>query len=1335
MTFDSSDSIWFEQRLKFSDNPVFSITQDNEGFMWFGTTKGLYLYNGIDLNFYPIKATESQSHTSNWIWTVHISKTGNLWVGTSNGLLRRNKNCNCFEQLNLLDYQTDSNSSIWVRKIFEDSLGNLWFGTNYGVFVYDNKKSSIIKYPLKYELDQNVEYKIFEISEIASGRILFALSDGIKTVANVIDINNRSIVKQLPKIQQVEGVKSMLYIAQHQKLWIGSQSDQIGLLEFDFVKDEMKEHHLVGSSETNSIRVIKDFQDSTVWIGTMDGIVRYHPEKNKMRKYLEHVSVRDIYKDKIGGIWVATYNDGVYYYHPQSNRFQHIYESALFSLQGTDQVKRRKEFITSFAQVDSKSIWIGSEYGLKRYNPKSSSFETNGFDFTNNSLVNNRIKCLRAYDDKLYIGTFNGLSILDQTTNKTQNLKLTKDPENQFWNEILAIEINEEKVWIGSNGGGLFLYENGELNQYSDHFNNSANQINVLSIDRDKLWVGSNGGLSSIDISGKTFRRFLNGENYLFPDFNVVSIARDNLGNFWLGTEHSGLIYLDPKTEKYFIINSVNGLLNPNIKSIIVDQNNQLWASSDAVLYQIILNSDSNEAPFTINDFSINTEFGNPTFSISSALKTTNGDILFGTRHGFIKFNPNEIKAIQKYPEVVIYDIEINQESFINSSSLLNQHGIFNEMDMMKLAHDQSVLSFKYSSLDYNQKDGFYYSYLLKGVDKEWNTIGKKNQINFNYLPPGEYTLQLKASNSFNKWGENYSTFKFRILPPFYKSPIAFCCYALLILLLLYLFYYQSSKWHKMKTALSLEEMNKNKEFEVHQMKSEFFLNISHELKTPLALIIAPLKDLLNQKIENVSMRNRLVTIKRNADRIENLVNQIVEVKKLESSIGNLSVWELDINQFIKQIGRDFNELSRLKNINFEIKTNSDLPKIWLDPQKMEIVLNNLLFNSFKYTGENGRIKIGTTEKIIDHKLFIELFVEDSGAGIAKEDIPYLFDRFQKISRKNRGMSLGDGIGLDLAQKIINLHHSMIEVVSIPQSSDSTGLTRFSIDLHVENLFEPDQVNEGDYNGSNSFPISTSNEQYNLVKAEQHHELVNNTILIADPNRSARAELGMAFFDFTQIYEASDGMEAWRLMLDISPSIIICNRELPTIDGNELCRRIKEDDRTCHIPVVMLSNDLKEDNSADETYCRPLDLSHIRKRVDYLIEQRERIRHQIEKQTILRPQELSSYDEMMLDKVVSFIEENLADPTLSVAKISHEVGLSRTHFYRKIKALMNMSPNSFIRTYRIRKAGQLLRQNKQNISDVRIKVGFNDADYFRTCFKKEFGETPSDYVNSGNMRS
>ncbi|MEM8565473.1 MAG: two-component regulator propeller domain-containing protein [Bacteroidota bacterium] len=1331
----------FDRHITLPEYPIFCISQDESGFIWFGTKNGLLRFDGYDFDIFNSVEGDSTTINNDWIWSLHNDSQGNLWVGTGLGLNLWMPEEGGFRNISLPLKNVES-SSLIVRKILEDKENNLWLGTNHGLYTSKMNNHVFKKHELHFDLSQSTDFDIKEISEDLNGNIVISSQYGVFSLENKQTIaQNGPLNSILISDEQSDEVRSIFLNKLNKTYWVGTQSQQTALIKY---REGLppKILSLPGSTETNCIRVIKNFGDENLWLGTMNGLIIYDTIKNETSSLLEYQSVRDIFKDKEGGIWIATYNDGIYYRSARGSWFEHIIE---FHAGITALKSQRQNVVNDMVIIDSDQILMATEFSLKLYDANSKDFLLYPSVGTKQRLENSRIKCMELdkENNTLWIGTFNGLTSLDIKTGSTRNFNtFSKNESSGSWREVYDIVVVDNEVWAGTNNLGLIcISEEGLISQYSDHFNKSANHINVLHTSSDKtIWIGSNAGLSAIDSKNRRLRTIGN-EKYFLKSKHIVSIAQDDLGNLWLGTEKSGLIYFNPLTLDFLTIKEEDGLLSNKIKSLEIDNKQHLWVTTEEGLSEIILSNTNtfSSISFEIFDYSVQSELGDLNFVANSSYKTQEGDIFFGTRNGVLKFSPDVIQNKRWHPKVWIREIEINQEPISKEKSLIQRFGSVEELSSLELNHDESVLSIKFSSLNYSQSDRLHYSYILEGIDEEWQLLDHKRDLSFSFLPPGDYHLKLKASNSKQKWGDLYTSLHIKIHPPFHKSGIAFIIYACIILILMYLFYHYSTQWQKMKNQLLIEELDKNKEQELHQLKSEFFMNISHELKSPLKLILEPIEDLLAQKINNPSIRSRLRAVRRNAEKILNLANQIVDIRKMETSGEILKVAQSDLRQFIKDIASRFNELSRLKNIDFNVITNEQEINVWFDESRLDTAVSNILSNAFKYTKENGEITISVSLKVNEdpnstpNKALI--MIEDNGKGIAKEDQKYLFDRFHHLTNQNKRMSLGDGIGLDLAKKVVDLHHGSIDVDSLQESKNAHGLTRITISLQLGNThFDSENIllkddspkDKKQFQNKYNYEIMDLDDRSSSIISSDH------TILVVDDNIKSRHRLHKLFLDSYHVYEVADGLEGWKLALDIIPSLIILTENTSTIDGHEFCQRVKIDERTCHIPVILVTDVNDAHNQfeflADEYIQRPIDLAFLKQKVDHLIVQRDRVRKQFEKNSILKPVQVSSYDEKLLNDTIEFIDANLSDPHLSIERISKEIGISRVHFYRKIKALLGMSPNEFVRTYRIKKAGQLLEQKKLNVSDVRMMVGFNDSDYFRSCFKKEYGLTPSEFT-------
>ncbi|UXP33875.1 helix-turn-helix domain-containing protein [Reichenbachiella agarivorans] len=1317
------------------DNPVYAITQDKDGFMWFGTQYGLIKYDGSYSETFISENQDSTSLTSNWIWSLFNDSQNNLWIGTSRGLNIWSKENNSFLHIPLLNDNNEERYTL-VRKIYEDQNHNLWICTNNGLYMGSIASRKFSRFQWNYNFNDKQELDVKDIIDYYDGNLIVLSQFGFSIISyNGGVYSNSPYPDQLLINTKKENPRSLSLNKEDSVIWIGTQNEYKGLTKYDIKAGTKDKFRLTDKVNSNSIRVIQPYQKDEILIGTRNGLFMFNTKTESTETLLLNRSIKDIFISEDGNFWVATYHGGVYRFVSHGSTFELINKSTTAT---------RKSYydpshvITAMVQTEDKKIWFGTNQGLYYLSlyPDSDDSEQVTSVLKANDI---RARCM-VYDGKnnIWIGTSDGIIKYNKTTNQIEDYPLDFNLDSSL-KEINNIVYANNQIWIGTNGSGLFGFDPDEekYTQYYNHFNRSSNFIFALyATDDNTIWMGSNAGLSAFD-SKTHLTRSVNGQSLNFESHNIRVIKQDKSGRLWLGTENSGLIYYDPTTNEYRILTKDEGLYSNRIKAMEIDENQNLWATTFEGMSKIeTYQSDNMQSlQFNIMDFTMNNIGIEPLFLPRSSLNAQGKEMYFGTRNGLIKFQPSKITSKNVFPKIWVNDITINQQSIMKNPELLVKYGNVQYLQTIEFDHDETIIKLFLSAINYSQQNHIYYSYLLEDLSPEWQLLDE-NTLNLNYLPSGNYTLKLKASSSNQIWDDQYTSIEIRVNPPFYKSTIAFLIYTIVILVLMYLFYHFSASWQAMKNKLKVEELEKNKEAELSQLKSQFFINISHEFKLPLTLILSPIEDILAQKVEP-AIKKRLKIAKRNAESILSLINQIVDVRRLETGNSILRVQHIDLVSFAHHTAVDFYELSKIKNIDFNIISEEEEFPVWIDPDKFVFVINNLVSNAFKHSNENGVLNLYIRKHVNENGSLsdelIDLIIEDNGKGYSPEDIPHMFDRFYHLSNNGSRISMSDGIGLDHSKKIIGQHHGSVHVESIQGNEKQAGLTKICVTLKTGHAhFDASDIVDETYKIYEDTIVSKEN--YNPKdKLEITNEVaIHHNILIIQQDESITEILRNQLQDYYHIYSATDGMEGWKVALDLVPRLIIINEELDVIDGLELCQKIKSDERTLNIPIIFLMKEKMDDSfhndlNAEEYLIISKSLETIKTRVDTLISRRENLRKQFEKKSLLMPEQISSHEENLIKDAIKYIDDNISDTNLSVDRLSKEIGISRVHFYRKIKSLMNMSPNEFIRSYRIRKAGQLLSQKKVNIDQIRHMVGFNDSDYFRSCFKKEYGMTPSEY--------
>jgi signal transduction histidine kinase/DNA-binding response OmpR family regulator len=683
--------------------------------------------------------------------------------------------------------------------------------------------------------------------------------------------------------------------------------------------------------------------------------------------------------------------------------------------------------------------------------------------------------------------------------------------------------------------------------------------------------------------------------------------------------------------------------------------------------------------------------------------------------------------------------VNINQE--YNGYILLDKH--VNEIQRIVIPYSISVFTIEFSALNFESSLDNQYAYMLKGFEDSWNYVRRQKNATYTNLDPGEYTFYVKASNNDNIWNETPRELNITILPPYWKT-IWFKLFLVLIIgALIYLIIVILTNRAKLKNQIVFERMQAQRMHELDMMKFKFFTNISHEIRTPLSLITSPLEHLLSDNRIDNDTRDHLKIMHRNAKRLLALVNQLMEYRKLEAGKLKLDLLKGDLVKFIREIINSFSELAEERNIKLEMKTVVNEIFIWFDPDKLEMVIYNLLSNAFKFTPDKGKISVLISLTYQDNSKtrsediasqVAEISISDTGIGIPQDQIDKVFERFYQSEKSQFIRSGGSGIGLALSKDIIELHKGSISAFS----KEGKGTT-FKVCLPCERKDITEKTGEyttGKADETVPAEGSKTEEYENLaVKAEFPNTNLP-ILLIIEDNRDMVYFIKKFFDNVYNIYEAFDGEKGLCMAQEIIPDIIICDILLPKLDGRKLCATLKNDERTSHIPVVLLtalsSKEHEKDGflvGADAYITKPFDPEILKVRLEQILRTQQKLKEKYSHQIFLEPKdiEITSSEERFIKKAIKTVEDNLHNPDFGVNEFSREIGISKVQLYRKFRAISDMTVKEFIRTLRIKRAGQLIKKTDFNISEVAYKVGFKEVNYFRKCFKEFYGINPSEY--------
>ncbi len=901
----------------------------------------------------------------------------------------------------------------------------------------------------------------------------------------------------------------------------------------------------------------------------------------------------------------------------------------------------------------------------------------------------------------------------------------------------------------------------------------SLSDNRVWDIYRDNngdFWIASTRGIDKYIKETNSFKHYpqISGEEA------VAWIEPDSNGNLWFGStneviiynprenailhryfEHTRAMFEDSKNRKWITTNdkgialySLNsgavkyynekdGLANKQALCILEDEEQNLWISTTNGL------SKFNPEKGIFQNFTSKDGLSNNQFCYRASYKTKNGELLFGSVSGFNMFNPNEIESEETNIPVVFTDFRIFNKSVPvgdDKKSVLRKS--ISETQHLVLNFDQNVFTLEFAALNYVNSDKNLYTYKLEGFNRDWNEPSKTRTATYTNLNPGDYLLRIKRIVPGNQQHQNELLLNITIRPPIWKTKWFLSLFFILIIFLIYILVRFVVNREKIKNQLVLERINARKLHEIDMMKLRFFTNISHEIRTPLTLILGPLEKLQEKELSKAEMKDNLQLMHRNAKNLDKLISQLLDFRKLQTGNLKLNLTEADIVDYIRNIVYSFNDFAIEKEINLKFTTLKKSLNAAFDPDKIEKILNNLISNAFKFTGPGGTISVNFSlvfdssdddfEENEKEKQFIEISVKDTGRGIAIKNINRIFHRF--FQPDNEEVNSGVGIGLALVKELVEIHNGNIFVTSkTGKGTKFTFRIPYSSMLPVKTIAEKTPGENGETKNAREVVL-----QPEESKADLHSKIM----LIVEDNLDVRQFIASHFNNSFKIFEAKNGEEGWQIALEIVPDIIVSDIIMPDVDGYELCKRIKEDERTSHIPFILLTalhskeHEIKGlTTGADDYITKPFDLSVLQAKIENLLSIRESLIEKFTGTVVLEPKNvvITSPDERFLQKAIEVVENNISNSDLDIENFSTLVGVSRMQLYRKLHALTDMTVKEFIRNIRLKRAAQLLNQQKLNVSEVAYEVGFKDLSHFRKCFKREFGMSASEYVSKSKQ--
>jgi len=1364
-------------------NQINCIMKDAKGFIWLGTPSGLSRYDGKHFLNFRHNSADSTSLADNYIEAIYTLPGGRLWVKSrsANDIFDPRKMQFLHnEEAFLLSLGLPAGEILQIRKLS---------ATKY-LFIYKEKGIAIYETPAGLNVLPRISWFAtaarFLTSDAtidATGRIWIVSQNGTLRYFNPLTghwVRSAAVTKSNEQHPFTETYR--LFADSNENIWIYTAGLPGPLYRLqpatrtitEYQQDKFRRGKAMVLNN-NIINAITEDNLGNIWVGTdhggvniinqQKGSIQYLMNNPENQKSLAQNCIYDLYKDDNGLIWVGTYKKGVCYYNERMDRFP------LYSHDPNATDTRRTlpyEDVNRFVEDDLGNLWIGTNGGgLIYYNRKDSTFKTYTHDPGDPSSLCANVIVGLCYDSqhRLWIGTYyGGLDcyqnghFVHYRHNAGNSGSLSDD---RVWD---IIEDRHKGIWIGTLGGGLQKLDpaTGKFITYPPSNKNIEGTEYVLVMEQLKngdLWAGTAGGIDIYSASGGPTRHLCNiaGNEQSLSNDNINAIYEDQKGYVWIGTRE-GLNCVDPVSGRIRRYTTQNGLPDNTVLTILEDKRHHLWMSTPSGLIRF-------EPPETFLGMITPAAFRNfdeadglqgREFNEKSAFKTKSGYLIFGGAGGFNLFNPDSISIDYHTPPIVFTELQVGGKPArigekYSGQIILHQAAAWT--DSLVLPYGASDFSLSFIALSYGHSPRIKYAYRLKGFNSEWIQIENNadNRATYTNLDPGDYTLEVKSSNQDGVWNKHPVTMQLAVLPPFWKTTWAYLIYALLLLGVLYLARSILLYRAHMRFQLEQERQQASHTHDMDMLKIRFLTNISHEFRTPLSLILAPLDKLMTD-VREPALSKQLDMIRRNAKRLLYLVSQLLDFRKMEVQEIQLHLAKEDIIAFVRDAALSFTDIAEKKNINFTITSQIASVRASFDPDKLERILFNLLSNAFKFTQDGGQVSLKIQrETDADHKNWLKISIEDNGIGIPENKVPQIFERFFQHDLPYQMINAGSGIGLSITQEFVRLHGGRIEVFSTEGKGSCFIVWLPASTVDAVALQNTQTIHEA--NKNNPAPEKQQNEKIHIAAltadasiTDQYHEKPDGrkkTILLVEDHEDFRFylkdNLGVQF----NILEASDGEKGWELCLTTRPDLIVSDIMMEGMDGLQLCRKIKKDPRTAAIPVILLSARASQQQQleglkqgANDYMTKPFNFEVLQARIRNLLQQAKQVRKEAPPKVEIEPAHtaMDSQQDQFLQAAKKAVEAAMEDSEFSVEQLSQALYVSRVTLYKKLVAITGKTPIEFIRTLRVKKAAEYL-QKGMNVAQAAYEVGYNNPKNFTKHFKQTFGMLPSDYSREQKLDS
>ncbi|QCK14513.1 hybrid sensor histidine kinase/response regulator transcription factor [Mangrovivirga cuniculi] len=1330
--------------VELSQNSVTRLVEDKDGFLWIATRYGLNRFDGEEILTFVNDSTQNALENG-FVSGLNVDEKNNIWISTYGGgaFSLDNETGRLSELSSEFDNKLITNSLI-------DSKGVIWFSTEKsGVMSYNPKNKVVDSYTGFINNGKITETSIVGIAEDSQnnyfigtwGKGLYLFNKKEKRFVNYDTESHSSIPHDV--------VRTM-FTTKNGDIWIGFQKGlrrlvfKDGVYKFELPTIENEEFNkLIG--ETTILCLLED-KDHNLWIGTEnEGLIILDLKTEEFFRYfrdpynnhaLKSNSIWNIAESKNGIIWIGTFDQGLFKVDPYEKRFIHYHQTQKPG-------KALSYNLVSAFSEQGEGYYVGTDGGGLNYVVPGE--ETRYFNKSNSNLTSNSILCLEQdQDSTLWIGTWEGGVFTKKKGQKKISFFDQRTRNGSFGKYIFDIhKDSKNRIWIASFRHSLEVYnpETNEVHFFSPNIEDrkiTSTTIHAVIEDQyGNIWTATEGyGIDKItltdDLKTKTLTNYspehpIDSKQYLNHGF-VSSFLLDSQNRLWAGSHGGGLNYFDEKSEKFVAITVVDGLPSNMILSIEQDDSGLIWVSTNKGLASV------SPEDLVIKTYDKADGLQSSEFTKRASLKLKNGDLLFGGINGFNRFNPLNIPEIPTDGKVLVTDIKFNSEN--GTQYLVEKNKNILHSRNLNLPYSLNDFNISFTYLNYTQPNKNTYQYKLEGYDENWQEAETRNVAYYTNVPAGDYTFKVRAFNADGKPAENTASLKIHIDAPWYGTIWAYIAYIAIIVSLLVWRRNTIISREKLKTNLKIEHLELEKLKELDEMKSRFFANISHEFRTPLTLILSPLKTIYYD--EHFSKhRKRITDIIRQADKLLNLINQILDLSKLESGSINPEFTVIDVSAFLKPVVYSFSGLAEKKYIRFSVRFPEEKIIASVDVDKLEKIITNLLSNAIKYTPEFGEVSFNL--KSSENKFSFS--VCDTGDGIAESDKEEIFKRYYQSSSSKSRNDLGTGIGLALTKELVELHDGRIEVGNNNKSGAcfNVNIPINLTDIIPETVIALPGVKQSLIDNISELDVLEPDSVQSQNKEVDDDNSQKQTILIAEDNEEIQKFIVEYLKDEFEILSAINGARGLEIAIDQKPDLIISDIVMPEMNGYELCNTIKSNPELNHIPIILLTAKASDESfekgyysGADAYLTKPFDPNKLKMQIHNMLLTGKNFKKKItqKKHHKLTPKspEIKNTDEKFVEEIVAIIEKNISEPNFTINDICKEIGMSRMQLYRRLKNAISMSANELIRHIRMQRAAQLLKLNKLSIAEITYQVGFTDLQYFRTTFKKQFGMNPSEFI-------